>query len=695
MNDPDNSPPTAQTEGEGEAVGGDDGDWLKLAQHAYRASTSYVDSNFRKQWEDSIRAFHSQHPNDSKYNSPSYEKRSRLYRPKTRAVIRKNEAAGAAAFFSNMDVVAVRASDQGNRMQVASADVMKELLQYRLTHSIPWFQIVLGGLQDAQTVGVVCSHNYWDYRGAKAIPQAEGGDKPIEMGQMPPAPPPQQKPLVDKPCVDLVPVENLRIDPGANWADPINSSPFVIHLMPMYVMDVKDKMKSGEWQQKSDGQIRNAIQGKGDSTRTARGKDRQDPYEGDNKSVMDYEVVWVQRHIHRKDGEDWEFYTLSDQVMLTTPALLKESVFHGERPYVMGCCIIETHKTYPSSYPQLGKGLQDEANEIVNQRIDNVKFVLNKKWFVKRGRDADIGGLVRNVPGGVVMLEDPATDVKEVTWQDVTASAYQEQQVIDSDMNDLMGNFSPAQVMADHGINAPARNMALLGQSAGTLVEYMLRTYVETFVQPVLRQLVKLEQHYETDQTILTIAAKKAQLFQHYGMDSVTDEMLNQEMTLTVNVGMGATDPQMKLQKFLAGMNAFTGMLQKPTPAINYQEVGKEIFGSLGYQDGSRFLANEDPNVVMLQQQLQQAQHMIQQLNMKLQDKQSVHQVKIQATQMTNEARTQQTAMKEDGLNQRAVVTHLRAINEFQGHQRENQQDRVHQALMASHKRVVGPATMQ
>ena len=78
--------------------------WLNRARAAFETSTSYIDLNYRKSWEDSLSAFNNKHPGDSKYNSPAYEKRSRLYRPKTRAVIRKNEAAAATAFFSNMDV---------------------------------------------------------------------------------------------------------------------------------------------------------------------------------------------------------------------------------------------------------------------------------------------------------------------------------------------------------------------------------------------------------------------------------------------------------------------------------------------------------------------------------------------------------------------------------------------------------------
>lgn len=741
FNQQQNRAPTAQkAPGDGGRAQDGDADWLKRAQDAYRDSTSYVDNNYRKTWDDSIRAFNSQHASDSKYNSPSYEKRSRLYRPKIRSVIRKNEAAAAAAFFSNMDVTSIQATDPTNKIEIASAEVMKELMQYRLTKSIPWYQIVIGGLQDAQNVGVACAHVYWQFESEPEVEEAllsvqpsrmgESDNEYPDQGELPEGaeaisaqeslagsgehlePPSQNefkdytelpvkmglaakinlKPRIDRPVVDLFPVENLRIDPGADWANPIESSPYVIHLIPMYAMDVKDKMASGEWRNLDDNIFHAAAENKVDSTRSSRNKDREDPYTPDSKSLPDYEIVWVQRHIHRRHGKEWEFYTLGELALLTAPRLLSETVFHGRRPYIMGVCVLETHKLYPSSLPTLGKGLTDEANEICNQRIDNVKFVLNKKFFAKRGKDVDIGGLVRNVPGGVVMLDDPEKDVREITWPDVTASAYEEQSRIDQDMNELLGNFSAAQVVADHGINGPAHNMAMLGQSAGTLVEYLLRTYVETFVQPVLRQLILLEQHYETDKTILGLAAKKVQLFQRFGLDEVTDDLLERELTLTVNVGMGATDPQMKLQKFLVAMNAYVAMVKEPVPGLNLQEVGKEIFGHLGYSDGSRFFTNEDPNIAKMQDLLQKQSKVIADLTQKVNEKMTAHAVKKEATQVQAQTKINVTQIKEDGANLRNATTHLRAI-------REQDKSQAHEAVMvgikAQHDAAIRAETLQ
>jgi len=698
--DPRNHAPTAQTA----EADSPHKDWLDLASKAFRGSTSYVDTNYRKIWEDSLRAFNNQHSTDSKYNQTSYDKRSKIFRPRTRAVIRKNEAAAAAAFFSNMDVVSVQAQDTSNKPEVASAEIMKQLLQYRLTKSIPWYQIVLGGLQDAQTTGVACAHVHWDYQedepeiemssaveetpkasddaeeeypaqDPNSIPEgtvvAEDGDS---LGQPAAAIVAQVnvevKPnvRVDKPVVELIPIENIRFDPAANWTDPVGTSPYFIHLMPMYVLDVKEKMETGEWHTYGDSVIGNAVESVVNTTRLARNRG-DDPMSSDSVSVDDYQIVWVQRHIHRRNNKDWTFYTLSDLAMLSDPVELKQEVFHGKRPYVIGCCILEAHKTMPAPLPLLGKGLQDEINEIANQRIDNVKFVLNKKWFVKRGKEADVAGLVRNVPGGVVMLDDPQNDVREVTWPDVTASSYQEHQGLNQELDELLGNFNPAAMMSQSGANSPARNMAILSNSQGTLTEYLIRTYVETFVQPVLRQIVLLEQEYETDQVVLKIAANRAEVFQKYGIDNVTDQLLNNELTLTVNVGMGATDPAQKLQKFMAAMSAYTGMLQHPVPGIDMLEVGKEIFGNLGYSDGSRFFSSKNPQIDQMQQQMQQMQQQMQQVQKILADKKEANQVKLAIAQSRNVTELQKEKLRQENENKRSLATHFRAI---QGQEKEH-----------------------
>lgn len=602
--------------------------WLQRAKDAYRFSTTYIDSNYRKAWDDSIRAFNSMHAADSKYNSELFRKRSNLYRPKTRAVIRKNEAAAASAYFSNLELVSVSPMNEAIKEERASAEVMEQLLKYRLTISIPWFMIMMGAIQDAQVQGASIAHVYWRF--------SERFDENGEVVSR-----------EDTPVIDIVPIENMRIDPSAHWLDPINSSPYLIHLIPMYWCDVKDRMnfpdpKGRRWRKCPASAAFGRSDGADDSTRQARLGMHQDPSQ-QKRDISDYDIVWVHRHIHRWNGRDWEFYTLASERLLTQPELLSDTVWHGERPYVMGRAIVETHRPIPSSLPTLTRGLQEEANDIQNQRSDNVKFVLNKAYLVKRGKNVDLGSLVRNVPGRITLVDDPEKDVSELNWPDVTQSAYLEQDRIDGDFNDIAGNFSPLQVNTQRTPRESTHTMKMLQAPSNLLTEYMLKTHTETFAQPVLRQVMMLEQHYETDDVLLALAGQKAQIFQRYGINAVTDELLDRQLTLSVNVGMGATDPVMKLQRFVYAVMSFANIAKAPPPGMDLKEIAKEMFGLSGYQDGSRFMIEgQDPEVVKLMQQNRQLMMQLQQLNIQLKNKEGANVVKLETTRDSNRARLQQ-----------------------------------------------------
>jgi hypothetical protein len=597
----------------------DQPNWMRRAKDAYRFSTSWTDSNYRKKWEDGIRAFNSQHPGDSKYNSEIFKKRSNLYVPKTRAIIRKNEAAVAAALFSNTDRISCTALNPADQQERIGAEVMQELLQYRLTKSIPWFQFVMGGIQDAQTTGAAVAHWHWSYSTRK---DAKG--KIVKTS--------------DKPVAELIPIENFRFDPSASWIDPVNSSPYLIHIFPMYVTDVKSRMerpdpKGRKWIRVPDRMLIGPPQD--DSTRRARQGGMQDAATED-RTVSDYGLVWIHRHIHRFNGTDYEFYTLRSERLLTEPEPLEMTVFHGKRPYVFGSWQIESHKPIPSGTPEISKALQDEINDVKNSRIDNVKFVLNKGYFAKRGKNVDLPALVRNVPGRIVLMDDPEHDVVENSWPDVTQSAYLEEDRNNQSFDELLGNFSASSIQMGRAPREPARSMTLLQGPATILTEYMLKTYVETFIVPGLRQLVLLEQHYETDSNVMEIAKEKSKLFQRYGMNRVTDDMIQREMLVNCNVGMGATDPTTRLQKFLIAIDAFTKTSVKPPPGIDLKEVFKEIMALTGYQDGERFTNQQDPEKVKLMQQIQMLTQKLMVMGMKIHDRSEANQVKERVATQSN-----------------------------------------------------------
>ena len=587
-------------------------DYLKLAQEAYEASTIYLDSNMRRDWDYSLRAFQNEHAAGSKYLSDDYKSRSRLFAPYTRTIIRKNEAAGAVALFSNMEVVNLTPGNPDDVMSVASTECMKEILEYRLSRTIPTFQICMGGIQDAQTIGTVCSYQYWQYE------TNARGEK-----------------IKDQPCIELRPIENIRIDAGAVWTDPIGTSPYFCDIIPMYVCDVKAMMNNKDiktdqpkWKKFDDETILKAKPDRMDSTRRARLGRVQDPHE-ETTGIKSFDVVWVMRWFMRdSQGEDQCFYTLGTEKLLTDAKPLQEVYFHGKRPYVMGYAVLETHKTLKHGIPMLIKPLQQEGSEIKNQRIDNVKFVLNKRWFVARGRQVDVQSLVRNVAGGVTLTNDPNTDIKESNWPDVTSSSYAENDRIKSDIDELAGNFSPSTKVANNAVNDTLGGSKIALQGAGIMTDYLLRTVIETWWEPVLKQIILLEQYYETDEVVLGVCANKARLFPRFGLSRITDMMLMNEVNLTVNVGMGSSNPKERQANFLAATKATIEIVSSAPPSFNVQEAIKEIYSNAGYRDGARFYSEQqDPR-------LAKAMQLIQQMGAQLKGKETELQAGIHDTQL-------------------------------------------------------------
>lgn len=570
------------------------GRFLRLAQAAFTSSTTWFDASVRPQVESALRQFQGIHPTGSKYHTDAYRARSRLFRPKTRAAVRRSEAVAAEALFATADVVNVGAEDEDNPFHVASAAVRQALLQYRLKKTIPWFQLAMGAYQDAQTAGVCISYQEWQFDARKGL---------------------------DRPWVELIPVENFRFDPGASWLDPVGTSPYLIHMIPMRVMDVRARMKLQDpttgmprWKPLADATLTTAVQSYSDSTKQTRENGRTDSRDP-SLAVNDFSIVWVHRNIVEMDGVDYVFYTLGTTALLTDPVPLKQVWWHGIRPYVVGISVVEAHKVYPNGPVGLSKDVQNEINDLANLRIDNVRFTLNKRYFAKRGAQVDVRSLVRNVPGSVTFMNDPDKDVTVHETSDVTSSAYNEQDRLNLDFDDVAGAFSPSSIQSNRKLNETVGGMQLLNTNTNQVSAYQLRTWIETWVEPVLRQLLVLEREYETDEKILSIAAKRSgflKALEQAGVDPTIgmDAVMAVDCTLDVNVGMTSTSPQEQINAFMTAMNSLRailaeGVLEKY--GLDVREVVKELFGKLGYRDGTRFFSGEeDPRLTAAKSTIQE-----------------------------------------------------------------------------------------
>ncbi|MCK4858257.1 MAG: hypothetical protein KAT58_09835, partial [candidate division Zixibacteria bacterium] len=534
-------------------------------------------------------------------------------------MIRRHEATAAQAFFSTADAVSCCAEDQSNKEHVAGAIFAKNLVNYRLEHSIPWFLTVVGGYQDAMTTGAVISRQEWVFKSKevdKEVPDLDERGQAIydEFGRA--AMTTEKETVVeqDHPDIVLLPTENFRFDPACDWRDPVKSSPYLIELMPMYVYQVKERMdidneKTGEkkWHRYTDGEITSAIEtGNYDSTRLVREGQREDSKDIRHEVGL-FDIVWVHRNIVNIEGDDWLYYTLGTDFLLSEPVPVDEVFLHG-RPYAVGTANIETHKVYPAGIPELGQDLQAEANDIANGRLDNIKLILNKRHLVKRGTNVDWRALTTSTPGGVVLVDD-LNHIKEEAMSDITSSSYQEQDRINVDFDELVGTFTQGSVQTNRSLNETVGGMNIAQDDSNLVSEYQLRIFVETWAERVLRQIVQMEIHYETDTRILALASGEYQ-----AAAEIVEELIKVPMGVRVSIGFGSTSPSKRIEKMAIGLDTVAKFAPQKLQQLDGNEVVKEVFGALGFRDGSRFFKSEDqvdPQVAELQAQLQEAMEII------------------------------------------------------------------------------------
>lgn len=584
--------------------------WLvSKAQEIYSTSTDYLEANLANTWERSIAHFRSEHSPDSAYRTSNW-KRSKTFRPKTRANVKAQEAALAAAAFSTQDFMNVQARDQTNERQCISAEISKSLLQYRLEAAQRnWFLTVVGAYQDTKVYGVCISHQYWSYKqDTEIVPAFNEFNEPIfeedeatgermAMGE--------EKTIVreDRMACDLIAPENFRFDPMCDWRDPAGTSPYLIYMMPIYAGDALEMMekldpKTGQpaWNKYSLAQILSTRRQTFDRTRQAReGNHRTDPADQQNTGNT-YSMLWAHLNIIKVDGDDIAYWTMGTDLLLTEPVKLTEMYPHlkeGERPFVVGFSTVEAHRNYPAGDVEQSAPLQVEINAIANQRLDNVKLVLNKRHFVRRGSQVDLDALIRNTPGGGVMMNDPEKDVKIVTTPDVTGSSYQEQDRLAVEFDELVGGFSQSSVQSNRALNETVGGMQQVASSAGAVQDYAITIFFQTWLGPVLRQLHRLVSMYETDDVLLALAARQSDLWTKYGVDKVTDDLLQQDLLVSISVGLGNTDPMRRVERLAFGVkNTFE--LPGMAARLKADNVANEIFGAMGYKDASRFYKSEE-----------------------------------------------------------------------------------------------------
>lgn len=577
---------------------------MALARQSYITAEDYFNASHRTRLIDAMARFNSEHPKGSKYWSSAFERRSRLFRPKTRSTIRRREAAACLALFGSADIVNVQATSS-DAEAVIDARIQEALLNYRMQEDDRWYKVVVGAIQDADRQGFVVGKTEWQYEESSRYYKEMHPDLgPIDRVDM--------VATTDRPGYSLIPIERFRFSPAADWMDVVNSSPFLVEVIPMFVCDVRRYQRNPrarlKYRNLSDGQLMSGgHSGEWDAIRMQRERNRVNRYER-SSDPSDYAVCWVHRNIVRIEGEDYIFDSVGTSTMLSDVIPLSEFDPRGYRPYVVGSTMVESHNPFQVGAATLMSGIQDEINDVSNLSIDANKMATSGRMFIKRNTAVDLHALARFSPGAVVEMDNPQQDVKWDRSPEAPQGMMQEHQVLATELDDLIGNFNQSSISNNRRLNETVGGMEMISASADQMTEYDLHTFCVTFIQKMLTQILDLEKRWETDTNLAMIIGQRlaAGARQFW-------KALNREAKVIVNVGFGATNPKKRMERITSAMQATMGMFPMTVYQSNQAEILKEVWAAAGFADATRFFpflgdaGKPDPNpkVATLQQQLQ------------------------------------------------------------------------------------------
>src|ERR1043166_9567589 len=582
-------------------------DYLHLITIAEQQANLYVQQVNRRAWSRSYRAFHNEHFAGSKYGHKDWSNRSKIFRPKTRSAVRKDGAAVAASLFGTIDAITCSAGDEADASQRAAAALMQELINYRTDRTsgraaIPWFLTAMGARQDAQIAGICASKQYWKLE----LRKSEDEFGPVYV------------PDIDRPDIRLFPPECVIMDPAADWTNPAQSAAYLLLKYPMRLYEVEKKTRDplNPWKELPPELLKGTAEAsKFDAAaiRRARefGLDRFD----ETQNSAEFDIIWVYEAFIRIDGEDKCFFALGDKAFLTDPKPTREVYPEqaGDRPVVIGYGALEAHRIYPMSPVESWQQTQAEINDVANLYLDTMKQNVAPITKVVRGRSVDLEALHRRGPNSHI-LGTRLADIDFPRPADIPQSVIIGMEKLDVDMDDLAGQFNAGSVQTNRSLNDTVGGLKLIAGATNAVQEFDIRLWIETWAEPALAQVVRLEQYYESDAVILGIAGSRAQLWPEHGGARTTDELMDREVTSRITAGLGCGDPQQRLAKFrdatavAAPLLAQSPDFQTGKIKLNVSEIMNECFGAVGYRDGGkRFISEAPPDPTQAQQaQMQQ-----------------------------------------------------------------------------------------
>ncbi|NIM45833.1 MAG: hypothetical protein GTN80_08210 [Nitrososphaeria archaeon] len=292
----------------------------------------------------------------------------------------------------------------------------------------------------------------------------------------------------------------------------------------------------------------------------------------------------------RKAVEILEYWDRDEIVSVAGREIIlkrEKNPFKGLLPFVMTRYTSVPHEFYGIGIPEMAQTLQQELNDLRNQRMDNVNIIINRMFIANKYSDIDFDTLV-SYPGNVILAGD-VDDVKPLDTRDVTRSCYMEEERLITDIQNVTGEW-------EYGRGQPperretATGIIRLQQAGNIRFDSIVKRIEFGTMRALAKMFIWYAYHFLPPERMMTIVGeeefRKRKGMRFYEMSA--HEILRQYHFQPLGSSVSAVK-EMRAQQMLNLFNIFN-----QDPLIDQEELRRMVMISLDVKNIDKLLISEE-----------------------------------------------------------------------------------------------------
>jgi len=296
-----------------------------------------------------------------------------------------------------------------------------------------------------------------------------------------------ERELYSYPTLEILSPDDVRIDPSVGWNE-VGLARFGIIRRWRDKAFAEKMERNGDWPE-----IEDSFFVKDNKAGSRLKQTAQDVQAISNATIDGFIEVWYS-YFFNDEGIPVRAVTIEGKKVLEDEAELEFDTSEADGsdpwPFGVGCIYAEPHQLYTRALPQKLKMLNVERNARRNQRMDNVALSLNPEKYMSKNAGIDPAVLSRSIAGKVVTVAS-----KDSVWwdrpPDVTASSYQEENVITSDAEQLVSE-SAQRTGGSSQRKETATVAKIQASNANTSVSLDTGVFGLTFPKRAVRKIISM-----------------------------------------------------------------------------------------------------------------------------------------------------------------------------------------------------------